>query len=175
VNDAAACSEIDELVEAVPVFASELADGPVGGGGGERKQQQPGDDADRDELSFGNVVEHGLHAEIGIERDPGEHVDGSVEEGEEAEETPEFDEPAKLGDELAEWSDGQREDEQEQGVVAGGELDFGSRVGAEGVGDGLISEQEHGAEAGEPGEGLEQNQGRAFHWGPGDGGVGGAQ
>ena len=59
-----------------------------------------------------------------------------VEEGEKAEQAPELDEPGEARREQAQRRDGQREDQKQQGVVAGGESDVRCGVGAEGVGDG---------------------------------------
>ena len=67
------------------------------------------------------------------------------------------------GNEPAQGRDGQRNNEQPQGGKAGSESDGGCGVRAQIVGDGAPDEAGRGPEAGEPGEGFEHDECRAFH------------
>jgi hypothetical protein len=63
VNHSADCSLVDELVQAVPALAAELADGPCGGGERKRQKQQVSGHTHGDEAAFGDVGEHGRDVE----------------------------------------------------------------------------------------------------------------
>src|ERR1700733_10540928 len=113
--------DVGEAVEAVPVPASELADGPGGGGQRQRDHQRPGGEPGHDEAALADVVDHGGEAESGVERDVGHEVQAAVEEGPEAEHAAEADDPGQPGDEAADGRDGQRRHEQAEGSLAGEE------------------------------------------------------
>jgi hypothetical protein len=162
-QDSQADSDVDEFVKPVPALAAETAYPAGGGGERQRNEQQPCGNADGDEFSLGDVLEHGTGIEVSVEADVGEEVDGGVEEGEESEETAEFDEPAQRREELAQGRDGERDYQQVQGGVAGGELDVPGGVGAEVVGDSSIGQDRQRVEAGDPGERLEDDEGRFVH------------
>lgn len=70
----------------------------------------------------------------------GNHVDGSVEEGEESQQAPELDEKAEAGPELTQGSDGERDDQQVESGVARGKLNPSCRVWPEIIGDGAVDE-----------------------------------
>ena len=103
---------------------------------GQRQQQQPRRHARGDVAALDDVGSHGVGVEAGVERDPRQQVQRGVEEGEQAQQAAELDEPAQARREPAQGRDGQRDEQQAQRGEAGGEGDGVRRVGAQVVGDG---------------------------------------
>jgi len=91
VDDSGDCSEIDELVQAVPLLAAEFADGPRGGCSRERNQKRVGGESGDDEAALRDVGLEDVPIEVEVEDKVCCEVNTRIEEGEEAEETAELD------------------------------------------------------------------------------------
>ena len=188
VDDGREGGEVDEAVEALPVFSTHQAEDGGGTGEGEGEEDDPGEEADLDEAALFEVVEYGgpdgspLREDLagmavaggrerggdvvaGEEEDVGGQVEGGVEEGVEAEEAAEADEPGDAGGEAAEGGDGEREEEDPEGPVAGEVGDVVDGVRVEGEGAVAIDEQEmgEGGEQEEVGERLDEEDGALRH------------
>ncbi len=130
-DDSGDGGEIGETVEAVPVFASELADGPGGGSKRQWNHERPGGETGGNEAALGYVIDHGREAEAGVEPDIGKQVKAGIEECVEAEHAAEADDPCQRWDETAHRRKGERDDEQPQGSATGEKCDRSGRVRTE--------------------------------------------
>src|SRR5208337_5022591 len=110
--DGAACgSEVDELVQAVPILAAELADSPGGGCGRERHEQRPRGEPGDDEAALCDVGLEDIQIEVHVERDIRGQMQRGIKESEETEQAAEFNEPAQARREVAQRGNRKREDE----------------------------------------------------------------
>jgi hypothetical protein len=73
-DDAKNSGEIDEAVEAVPVFASQAADGPSGGGERERDHEDEGGESEGDEGAFEHIFPNFVEVEELVEPDVSEEM-----------------------------------------------------------------------------------------------------
>src|SRR5215472_5695954 len=130
VDDAGDGARVHQAVEQVPTFAAEAADPAGGGRHGQRDHEHEPGEAHGDVRALGYIapdlapVEEFVHAEIGGE------VQKAVEEGKEADHAAETDQVGLL-ENLAQRRDGECEDEEADGPIAGEVGDVLDRIGRE--------------------------------------------
>ena len=153
-DDACDGSDVDQTMQALPVFASHGPHDKGRRGGREQKQNEPGQKAHLDEAALEQVVDDGWPDDLplrddlagmtgadtaegccdvvaGEEEDVGGEVERRVEEGVEADQATEADEKADARGETAQRGDGQRGQKDVERPVAGEVGDVVDRIGVE--------------------------------------------
>ena len=187
-DDSSNGCNVDEAVEAAPVFASHGAQDKGWRGDGKQEEDEPGEESHLDETALAEIVEdrgpdllplgdefagmagaeaveRGGKIVAGEEEDVGGKMEAGVEESVEADETAEADEPGDPGREAADGSDGETGEDHIERPVAGEVGDVVDGVGLQGerAGGERVPKPEHGCEADEVSESFEENDGALGH------------
>src|ERR1700716_1993663 len=99
-------SEIDQAVQALPVFSAQAANRPCSRGQGQGNHEDEGGESYGDEGALGDVFQHFVDVEELVEPDVGGEMKTTVEECEESDHATDADQPVLTGD-PAKRSDGE--------------------------------------------------------------------
>src|SRR6266853_6700559 len=124
--------EIDQEVQAQPVFAAEAANRPCSGSQGQGNHKDEGGESYGDEGALGDVFRHLMDIEELVEPDVGGEMKATVEECEQSDHAADADQPVLTGD-SAERRDGVGGEYQDQRPVAGRVRDELDGIGAQAV------------------------------------------
>ena len=112
-------SQINQAMEALPVFAAEAAYPACSRGERERNQEDEGREADGDERALADVLQHFVQIEEFIQPDVGKKMERRIEKCEETDHAADANQPILAGD-APQRRDGERDKQEDEGPVAGG-------------------------------------------------------
>jgi predicted nuclease with RNAse H fold len=153
VNDAANCRNVDEAMKQLPTLAAEATNPVFRGSEGEWNQQEETEKADGNERALVDVFPHAAKVKGLIGTEIGKEVEADIEEGEKSEHATKANEVGEL-EEFAEGSDGEGDEEEADGPVAGKVLHEFDGIGGELAIKATCSEKAERGKASEENEGL---------------------
>src|SRR6266436_1930040 len=121
--------EIDQAVQAHPVFSAEEANRPCSRSQGQGNHEDEGGESYGDEWALGDVLRHFVDVEELVEPDVGGEMKATVEECEQSDHAADADQPVLTGD-PAERRDRESGKYKDQRPVAGGVRDELDGIGA---------------------------------------------
>src|SRR5207302_6806317 len=122
--------EIDQAVQAQPVFAAEATNRPCRRGQGQGNHEDEGRESYGDEGTLGDVFQHFVDVEELVEPDVGGEMETTVEECEQSDHAAYADQPVLTGD-PAERRDGEGGEDEDERPVSGRVRDELDGIGAQ--------------------------------------------
>ncbi len=130
VDHAAQGADVDQSMQGLPAFATEAANPTFCRGKRQGDEEYEPEKTDGDERALGHVFPHAAQIEGLVGPNVGEKMQANVEKGEEAEHAAEADEIGKI-QQPAKWRNGEGDEQEAEGPIAGEMLDKFDGVGGE--------------------------------------------
>jgi len=148
VNNAGRCAQVDELMQTLPAPAAKTADPAGSRCDCQRDEQEKAGESDSDEFALGDIGRHCVDVKKFVQPDVSKKMQHCVEKSEQAKHPAKANQP-KLASQLADGSDGQSHQQEDQRPIARGMGDDFDGIGAEQLVVGLPPQAGKRAEAGE--------------------------